>query len=116
MQQKTQHRFAQTYLGLNTQITPSQGKMIWNGNSYAFPVITSPRFTIGGLHFWGKVDFNINIPLATFSDFSLTEDTEFTFNPGGDLSARYFPWRMKYGKVRPYTGVSFNEMTFSIRE
>ena len=114
MENKTQHRFAQTYFGLNTQIIPSQGSIIWNGNSYAFPVITSPRFTIGGLHFWGKVDFNINIPLATFSDFYLNETTEFTFNPGGDLSARYYPWRIEYGKVRPYAGVSFNEMTFSL--
>lgn len=114
MQQKTPHRFAQTYFGLNAQITPSQGSMIWNGNTYSFPTMTSPRFTIGGLHFWGKVDFNLNIPLATFSDFSLDESTEFKFNPGGDLSARFYPWRMEYEKVRPYAGISFNEMTFSL--
>ena len=114
MEQKTQHRFAQTYLGLNTQIIPSQGSMIWNQELYSFPTMASPRFTIGGLHFWGKVDFNLNIPLTTFSDFSLNENTEFKFNPGGDLSARYYPWQMEYGKFRPYAGVSFNEMTFEL--
>lgn len=114
MQKKTQHRFAQTYLGLNTQVTPSQGSMFWNGQTYSFPSMASPRFTIGGLHFWGKVDFNVNIPLITFSDFSLDESTEFTFNPGSDLSTRYYPWRMEYGKVRPYAGVSINTLTISI--
>lgn len=112
---KSQHRFAQTYVGLNTQIIPSSGLMIWNGDPHAFPRITSPRVTIGGLHFWGKVDFNINVPLSTHGDFSLDPTSEFEFKPGGDLSARYYPWRMEYGKPRPYVGVSFNGMVFGIQ-
>ena len=115
MQMKSQHRFAQTYVGLNTQIIPSSGLMVWNGSAHAFPRMTSPRFTIGGLHFWGKVDVNINVPLSTRADFSLGAASEFEFTPGGDLSARYYPWRMEYGKIRPYAGLSFNEMIFGIR-
>lgn len=116
VQEKTQHRFAQTYLGLNTQIIPSAGSMYWNGNNYSFPTMSTSRFTIGGLHFWGKVDFNINIQLTALADFSLDPNSEFEFKPGGDLSARYYPWRIEYSKIRPYFGVSFNEMIFGMKD
>ncbi|WP_425389579.1 hypothetical protein [Ekhidna sp.] len=111
-EKKTQHRFAQTYVGLNTQFVPAQGSLTWNDQTFAFAPLISPRFTIGGLHFWGKWDFNLNIPLTLFYDREIDERTDYYFNPGGDLSARYYPWRMEYGKIRPYAGISVNEMTF----
>jgi outer membrane protein W len=112
MEEKTQHRFAQTYVGLNTQFTSTQGSFMWGDQMYQFAPLVSPRFTIGGLHFWGKWDFNMNIPLARFYDQSVDENTDYHFNSGGDLSARYYPWRMQFGKLRPYAGISINEMTF----
>ncbi|WP_428236742.1 hypothetical protein [Gracilimonas sp.] len=115
MEKKSQHRFAQSYVGLNAQVTPSSGLMFWDGETHAFPLMTSPRISIGGLHFWGKVDFNLNIPLTTFADFKLDDETDFEFNPGGDLSARYYPWRSQFNKLRPYAGFSFNEMIFSLK-
>ncbi len=114
-EKQTQHRFAQTYFGLNTQIVPSQGSLLWSNHAHTLPSMISPRFTIGGLHFWGKWDFKINIPLARFYDEQITQNTEVNFNPGGDLSARYYPWRIIYGKLRPYAGISVNEMTFGIK-
>lgn len=115
MEKKSQHRFAQSYIGLNTQIIPPSGLMFWGGEKYPFPFMSSPRISIGGLHFWGKVDFNLNYPIRTFADFTLDDDTKFEFNPGGDLSARYYPWRLQYNKIRPYAGLSFNEMIFKLK-
>lgn len=115
MKEQSQHRFAQTYLGLNTQFTPSQGSFLWNDERHSFSSMASPRFTIGGLHFWGKWDFNLNIPLTVFYDKTVDNNTDYQFNPGADLSARYYPWRMEFGKLRPYAGISVNEMTFEIQ-
>ena len=114
LKDRSQHRFAQTYVGLNLFTAPSQGALIWNGKKQAFPSTAIPRFTIGGLHFWGKVDFNINIALGFLGNRELDANTKLKFSPGGDLSARYYPWRVEYGKLRPYFGVSFNQMVFGI--
>ncbi|NQZ78539.1 MAG: hypothetical protein HRT61_20865, partial [Ekhidna sp.] len=114
MEEKTQHRFAQTYVGLNTQLTPTQGSLLWDGGRHSFAAMASPRFTIGGLHFWGKWDFKLNFPLTQIYDREINENTDYYFNPGGDLSARYFPWRMEFGKLRPYAGISINQMAFGI--
>ncbi|MCB0640174.1 MAG: hypothetical protein KDC44_00980 [Phaeodactylibacter sp.] len=108
---KTQHRFAQTYIGLNTQLMPASGQLVWQDEQQPFPTQIVPRLTIGGLHFWGKLDFNMNFPLTLLGDRSLTAGGEVRYNPGADLSARYYPWRMLFGKVRPYFGVSLNQST-----
>ena len=113
-EQKTQHRFAQTYIGLNTQITPASGRLFFQNQEYEFPMSTLPRFTIGGLHFWGKLDFNINFPLANFGNTNLSQGAEMDFTTGADLSTRYYPWRLLDGKLRPFTGVSFNTMKLSL--
>ena len=39
-------------------------------------MISSPRVTLGGLHFWGKLDFNMNFPITRFADFNVSENAE----------------------------------------
>ncbi|NCP83363.1 MAG: hypothetical protein GW823_00410, partial [Bacteroidetes bacterium] len=114
LKKKTQHRFAQSYIGLNTQIVPSSGQLFWKNSKQAFPFQTVPRFTIVGLHFWGLIDFNMNIPLGQISEKKILEDGEVELNTGADLSVRYYPWRVKYGTFRPFFGVSFNEMIMEL--
>jgi hypothetical protein len=114
LEQKTQHRFAQTYVGFNTQITPSSGSLVWQDRTQAFPTSVIPRFTIGGLHFWGKLDFNMNLYMATLSNTQLENQGEVNLNSGGDLSARYYPWRMEFGKLRPYAGISLSSAVLSL--
>lgn len=111
---KTQHRFAQTYVGFNTQFIPSSGSITFQNQEYEFPKTVIPRFTIGGLHFWGKLDFNINFPLTTISNTSLPPDGKVSFSSGADLSTRYYPWPLLDGKLRPFAGLSFNTMKLSL--
>ncbi len=114
IENKTQHRFAQTYIGLNVQTVPASGRLVWDNQSQSFPTHILPRLTIGGLHFWGKLDFNMNIPLGVLADDNLTEEGTLAFNTGADLSVRYYPWRLKYDRLRPFVGVSFNTMQLSL--
>ena len=111
---KTQHRFAQTYVGLNTQLVPASGNIVWQQQAHAFPAQWVPRLTIGGLHFWGKLDFNMNLPLTSLGSNALPRDGQLDFNTGADLSVRYYPWRLKFGKLRPYGGLSFNTMSLAL--
>ncbi len=114
LEDRSQHRFAQTYVGLNSLIIPSQGSYNWNQTENSFPLTSIPRFTIGGLHFWGKLDFNMNIALGFIGDDDIDGSTKLKYAPGGDLSARFYPWRMEFGKVRPYGGLSLSQMVFGI--
>jgi len=111
---KTQHRFAQTYVGLNTQAIPTSGRLFLQNQEYKFPQQLIPRFTIGGMHFWGKLDFNMNIPLTSFGNNSITQEAGIEFSSGPDLSARYYPWRLLDGKVQPFFGASFNTMSLTL--
>ncbi len=113
--EKSQHRFAQAYIGLNTQFLPSSGQMHWAGSDRNFAAAYTPRFTIGGLHFWGHLDFKMNFGLYRFGNFQLDQDTEYNFRYGGDLSAHYYPWAVKDKYLRPFIGIGFNTMAFVIR-
>lgn len=112
---KTQHHFARSYLGLNLQIAPSGGRVNWGNQSAPFPQQMSPRLSMGGMHFWGHLDFNMNFSLYQFGESQLDADTEILFRSGGDLSARYYPWRLHSGKLRPFAGASINIMGIAMR-
>jgi hypothetical protein len=113
-EKKSQHRFAQTYVGVNAQYIPKGGSLVWQDHSQPFPSYTIPRFTIGGVHFWGKWDFNMNIPLTVLGSNLLEQGGYADFTSGADLSARYYPWALKFGKLRPFVGASFNTMQLDL--
>lgn len=52
----------------------------------------------------------MNFPVARFGAFTIDDESELIFSTGGDLSARYYPWRVEYGFIRPFLGISVNEM------
>jgi hypothetical protein len=111
---KTQHRFAQTYVGLNAQVIPTSGRLVIQDQKYQFPTRVIPRLTLGGLHFWGKLDFNMNIPLTGLGSTDVAQGDAVDFSSGADLRARYYPWRLLDGRLRPFVGASFNTMRLSL--
>jgi hypothetical protein len=115
-EQRTQHRFAQTYIGLNTQYVSSSGQLFFQSQSHAFPEVTIPRLTIGGMHFWGLLDFNMNLPLAHIGNAQLSTNGTADFSTGADLSARIYPFRVLEYKLRPFVGYSFNTMSLSLED
>ncbi len=113
-EKKTKHRFAQSYIGLNTQYIPGSGQVYFGGEAQSFNPMLIPRLNLGGLHFWGHLDFNMNIPLTRIGSEDLKNGNQIYFNSGADLSARYYPWALKNGAIRPFTGVSFNTMSLGL--
>jgi hypothetical protein len=113
---KSQHRFAQSYLGINMQVVPTSGNFIWDESHYAFPFLASPRISLGGLHFWGKLDFTMNFPLYRIAQDEFKSGSFVRLYTGGDLGARFYPWRVEFGKIRPFIGFSANEMTLMLSD
>lgn len=72
------------------------------------------RVTLGGMHFWGKLDFNMNFPITSISQKIPSQDFVMKFTSGADLSMRYYPWQLLDGKLRPLIGLSANTMQLSL--
>lgn len=67
IEKQTRHRFAQLNLGFDGQASAGGSTFILNPPQYAdellFDPLFTPRFLIGGIHFWGHADFYLAIPL-----------------------------------------------------
>lgn len=113
-EQQTRHRFAQLNFGLDLQASfggttkylDAQGSIRSLDLTQSF----SPRLLIGGTHFWGHADFYIGIPVyaRTFQK----ENQEITALRGVETVFKYYPFRIEYGKIRPYIGVSLAPFYF----
>lgn len=111
---RTQHRFAQSGFGVYTGYTPAwktnlnqqQGSEL---NKLAFLPQSTTYLNISGMHFWGKVDFFINIPVFNIQSANRTSD----FFTGVETGFRYFLWKTPYtAKISPFVGASFNSLHY----
>lgn len=108
----TRYRFAEMYLGLDILHIPESGRAFYNGrpagNTQSLPIEprTSPRFLIGGTHFWGHADFFISIPTTTFRHSNSRGFTS-SYDPGIETGALFYPWALTEHNVRPYASFSW---------
>ncbi len=113
---KTQHRFAQTHVGLGYMYHPSGGNIHWRSGdevlSGPLPSIHYPQFRLGGLHFWGHLDFVMHFSIPFGPRKSLSETAEFQWHNAGDLAIHYYPWAIRHGKIRPFVGVTGSGFRF----
>jgi len=87
----TRHRFAQMTLGADARTFPADG-------SSAGGPLGEARFVIGGTHFWGHADLFVAVPVSRSGDSP--------FRTRVETGARYYPWRLTRGAVRPWVGAS----------
>lgn len=73
----------------------------------------SPRFTIGGIHFWGHADFYVHFPLNILKGDAVAGLSNIRHRTGIETGARVYPWKLKQTAVRPFVGISFRQMGFS---
>lgn len=107
-EKKSRHRFAQLNIGFDFQSSYGGSTKYIDklGNTQALSLnnIYSPRFLIGGTHFWGHADFYIGIPL--FATNLKKNNQEITALRGVETVFKYYPLRIENNKIRPYVGVS----------
>ena len=113
-EKQTRHRFAQMNLGLDIQsgFGGSTRYFDLQGNIHSLNIGSSlsPRFLIGGTHFWGHADFYIAIPL--YSQSFKKENQEITALRGVETVFKYYPVRIENNKIRPYIGTSLAPFYF----
>jgi len=116
-EKQTRHRFAQLNLGLDFQSSfgGSTKYIDQQGNTQSLNLYSSysPRFLIGGTHFWGHADFYIAIPL--FSSTLNKNNQEVTALRGVETVFKYYPLRIENHKIRPYIGTSLAPFYFEQR-
>ena len=116
-EKQTRHRFAQLNLGVDFQ--SSFGGSIKYidqlGNTQTLNLNSnySPRFLIGGTHFWGHADFYIAIPL--FSSTFNKDNQEVRALRGVETVFKYYPLRIENNKIRLYIGTSLAPFYFEQR-
>lgn len=116
-EKQTRHRFAQLNLGIDFQSSfdGSTKYIDQQGNTQSLNLNNSysPRFLIGGTHFWGHADFYIAIPL--FSSTLNKNNQEVTAHRGVESVFKYYPLRIENNKIRPYIGTSLAPFYFEQR-
>lgn len=115
-QQRTQHNFAQTYLGIATQYYPAGGYthvLEKDGilSERSLPAGIEPRLQIGGLHFWQKADFYISIPIRNIM-LSPERDLAQRYSTGIATGARYFPLPLRDHSIRPFAGFNWSTPSY----
>ena len=113
----TRHRFAQMYLGLDTQFMPAGGQFAYRTGegqllTGTVPVPVRPRLTIGALHFWGHADLYVTFPVGGSLTRRPDGEPTASYDPGTETGVRVYPWRIEAGKIRPFAGISFNTASF----
>ncbi len=108
LEKQTRHRFAQLNMGFDIEASFGGQTMYLNQastiQSLSLENSFSPRFLIGGTHFWGYADFYIAIPL--FGNKTEKENQEITALRGVETVFKYYPLRIENKKIRPYIGTS----------
>lgn len=107
-EKQTRHRFAQLHLGLDGQIGIGGSTRFYDAKgsiqSLHLSNTYTPRFLIGGTHFWGHADFYIAIPL--YSTTEKKDNQDIISYRGIETVFKYYPFRVEHKKIRPYIGVS----------
>jgi hypothetical protein len=111
---KTKHRFAQMGLGLYYGYTPSWeaplNQPLGGQEQFSFAPQSSAALNISGLHFWGKVDFWINIPIGQTTH---PASQNYNFSRGVETGMKYFLLGNPYDSpISPFVGISFNKIAF----
>lgn len=116
-EKQTRHRFAQLNLGVDFQSSfgGSTKYLDPQGNLQTLNLTSSysPRFLIGGTHFWGHADFYIGIPLTSFK--LKKNNQEVIALRGVETVFKYYPLRIENNKIRPYIGTSLAPFYFKQR-
>lgn len=112
-------RFASTYLGLDVRGLPAGDSWVLPGsgaNPLAFdiPARGAARLTVGGLHFWGRADFYVAVPLASLDpEPAAPAAVEVRSRRGIEVGGRVFAAPLRPGRLAPFAGVALAHLEYS---
>jgi hypothetical protein len=90
----------------------TDGTIKQGNTTNSFGLTAQPRFTIGGMHFWGHADFYVSFPIGFRvqgkNDFSST----FKNAEAVETGLKIYPIALCPNRVSPYIGISFQPYQF----
>jgi hypothetical protein len=106
----TRHRFAQLNLGANYRFLSNKNTLSYDYvNNELIPQQLNNQnevgLIVGGTHFWGHADFYVLFPIAGWGKSN--------FSSGIETGTKIYPWRIENNKLRPFTGISLNAVSFN---
>lgn len=107
-EKQTRHRFAQLTFGYERMNSIGGQSAFSNNNQlndFNLNTRTTNRLTVGGTHFWGHAD--IYLAVYTFKNKGgITETDQYrsSHSTGIETVFKYYPWRIKHNKLRPFIG------------
>lgn len=114
LEKQTRHRFAQLNLGIDLQSSIGGTTKYFDENGVLSELTLrnniSPRFLIGGTHFWGHADIYIAVPLFYAQQDEANQEIQ-SFR-GVETVFKFYPWRIEHQKLRPYIGLSLAPFYF----
>jgi hypothetical protein len=112
----SQHRFAQTYFGVSSHFIfgGSSEYLDSAGNIQRvdLPTVWQPKLSIGGLHFWKRVDFYISFSLPNVK-WDIRNGMEYKYSAGIETGIRYYPFFIKNGTISPYIGLNWANLNYT---
>jgi hypothetical protein len=108
-------KFAWTTYGADLMVLPGgQAQYLPNNplSTANFGAAFQPRFTIGGIHFWGHADFYVTFPLPLTLNQKPEVFKKLKYHEGIESGVRLYPWALKPQRLRPYTGISFKTINY----
>ena len=110
--------FAKMYLGTDLQLQTGGNVQYVNNkggiSATDFGNTFTPRFIIGGTHFWGHADFYVAFNVAkAFGQTLLNDMLKQKLGRGAELGMHYYPWAIKEGTLRPCIGIGLQSFTYA---
>jgi hypothetical protein len=93
----------------------SGGHSTLNGVERSFGPGFQPRITIGGLHFWGHVDFYVSFPLGITAQSQPKFADKLKNIEGVETGMKIYPVAIRPGRISPYVGISFQPYQLQYR-
>lgn len=113
-EKQTRHRFAQLNFGIDLQMNSGGYTRFLNQNGELQKLNLGsyyrPRFVIGGTHFWGHADFYVAFSFLESKQSKMSQ--YLLYSSGVETVFKYYPWRIEFGKVRPFVGVGMTVYGF----
>ncbi len=88
------------------------GTIKQNDKTQSFGLTAQPRFTIGGMHFWGHADFYVSFPLGVHLQGKNDFSNKFKNIEGVETGLKIYPLALRPNRISPYVGISFQRQLF----
>ena len=118
--EKNRFRFAQGAIGVRLFATAAgQSSFVDEAglvNPYTFGQQVYPMLHLGGMHFWGRVEFFFSIALGQLGTNKITSGKYLHLSQNDLFGFKYYPWRLTRNALRPFFGGAIGGLNYQQKD